>query len=89
MHAFQTLAMFPFPINQLDYFLREFIQIIAQSVKEMNNMALLYNPLENYNHIKFHQLNIKRITMNYVENKIVCSIKVTLIIKRNIKKKNC
>jgi hypothetical protein len=42
MYVFQTLAMFPFPVNQLNYFLRGSIQIIPHSLLKQNSTTWLF-----------------------------------------------
>jgi len=57
MHVFQELAMFPFPVTQVNLLSeRIHTKYSAQAVKtKPNNMTFLYNPQEKYNHYEFHQ----------------------------------
>jgi hypothetical protein len=42
MYVFQALAMFLVPVTQLNYFLREFIQIILHRLLQQNKTTWLF-----------------------------------------------
>jgi len=70
MHVFQALAMFPFPVTQLNYFLREFIQNILHRLLKWNQTTWLYFTIlrKNITITNFTNKNTKMM-MDYVRTK--------------------
>lgn len=86
MHVFQALAMFPFPVTQLNYFLREFIQnILHRLLKQNQTTLLLFIILRN--NITITNFTNQKDDDELRENKTMCSFQVTLIIIWTIKEK--
>jgi hypothetical protein len=72
MHVFQALAMFPFPVTQLNYFLREFIQNILHRLLKQNQTTPLFFIILR-NNITITNFTNQKDDDELCENKTTCS----------------
>jgi len=83
--TFHALAMFPFPVTQLNCFLREYIQNILHRLLKQNQTTLLFFIILRNNITITNFTNQKDDEL--CKNKTMCSFHVTLIIIWTIKEK--